>query len=177
VVIACPNQVITAPSGSTITIKCSVTFNGKGYTSVITVTDPTSTNDYAATLSIFSGAWWKFHLAGNINWYCTATTAQPCSTGIVSEKGPLPSPDSVINIVDLAIVAVHFGETPGVTGPYGSAAWDLSGPAGQPDGSVNIFDLTRVALHFGQSFWGGTDIGGGAVGTLPSWVYETIPGS
>jgi len=178
--VSCPAQSVTAPQGSTVTLKCTVTFAlgiVKSYTSTLVVTDPTSTADYAATFAIFSGVWWKFHLAGNINWYCTATTAQPCSTGIVSEMGPLPSPDSVINIVDLAIVAVHFGETPGTTGPYGSAPWDLSGPAGQPDGQVNIFDLTRVALHFGQSFWGGTDIGGGAVGTLPSWVYETIPGS
>jgi len=83
-----------------------------------------------------------------------------------------------INIVDLAIVAVHFGQSPGLTGfPYGNAAWDLSGSSGTPDGTVNIFDLTRVALHFGQSYLGGTDIGGGAPGTLPTWIGENIPGS
>jgi hypothetical protein len=128
-------------------------------------------------------SWKKFHLAGNINWYCTATTAQRCSLGITSENGPLPSPDSAINIVDLAIVAVHFGETPGTAAnpcanvvggcPFGAQPWDISGATpGTPDGSVNISDLVRVAIHFGQSYWGGTDIGGGAVGTLPLWVYE-----
>jgi hypothetical protein len=82
-----------------------------------------------------------------------------------------------INIVDLAIVAVHFGESPGLAGPYGNAAWDISGPSGTPDGTVNIFDLTRVAQHFGQSYLGGTDAGGGTVGTLPGWIYESIPGT
>jgi hypothetical protein len=82
-----------------------------------------------------------------------------------------------INIVDLAIVAVHFGESPGLGGPYGNAAWDISGPSGTPDGTVNIFDLTRVAQHFGQSYLGGTDAGGGTVGTLPGWMYESIPGT
>jgi hypothetical protein len=159
----------TPPQTATITFKCTAVINGHAYTSVLTFT---FLDAYTATLSIFSGAYWKYHLAGNINWYCTATTAQPCSSGIVSEMGPLPAPDSVINIVDLAIVAVHFGETPGVTGPYGSAPWDINGPSGSPDGKVDIFDLGRVAVHFGQSFWGGTDIGGGAVGTLPGWAFE-----
>jgi len=130
--------------------------------------------------NINHSGWYKFHRAGNINWYCTAATPQPCSAGILSEMGPLPAPDAVVNIVDLAIVAVHFGETPGVglsTQPYGAAPWDLSGPAGVSDGTINIFDLTRVSTHFGQSFSGGTDIGGGAVGTLPTWVYETILGT
>jgi hypothetical protein len=140
-------------------------------------------NNVAIDPIVNIGGWLKFHLAGNINWYCTATTAQPCSAGITSENGPLPSPDSVINIVDLAIVAVHFGETPGTAAnpcasvvggcPFGAQPWDINGPSGSPDGKVDIFDLGRVAVHFGQSFWGGTDLGGGAVGTLPGWAYES----
>ena len=137
-------------------------------------TDGYFTTDLGAnSAGIHLGGWHKFHLAGNVNWYCTS-----CSAGIASETGPLPAPDMAINIVDLAIVAVHFGQTPGLVGfPYGNAAWDLSGSSGTPDGTVNIFDLTRVALHFGQSYLGGTDIGGGAPGTLPTWIGESIPGS
>ena len=116
--------------------------------------------------------WYKLHQAGNVNWYCTT-----CPGGS-SETGPLPSPDMVINIVDLATVAAHFGQSPGLSGfAFGHAAWDLSGSAGTPDGAVNIFDLTRVALHFGQSFLGGTDQGGGTIGTIPAWVAEAIPGT
>ena len=83
----------------------------------------------------------------------------------------------VVNIVDLSLVAAHFGQSPGLVGPYGHAPWDLSGSSGTPDGTINIFDLTRIALHFGQSFLGGTDIGGGAEGSIPGWVSETIPGT
>ncbi len=114
-----------------------------------------------------TGKWRKFHLAGNVNWYCTACTSGP------SETGPLPSPDMVVNIVDLATIALHFNQSPGLVGAFGSAAWDISGSSpGVPDGTVNIFDLTRVALHFGQSFLGGTDIGGGAEGAIPGWAFE-----
>ena len=123
------------------------------------------------------GGWHKFHLAGNINWYCT--TGCP---GGNTEVGPLPSDDMVINIVDLSLVAAHFGQTPGVGGSFGAghfgvAAWDVSGQSGSPDGSIDIFDLTRVALHFGQSFLGGTDQGGGTEGSIPGWVFEDIPGT
>lgn len=123
------------------------------------------------TINGIGAGWYKFHQAGNVNWYCTACV------GGTSETGPLPTPDMVVNIVDLSLVAAHFGQSPGLVGPYGHAPWDLSGPSGTPDGTINIFDLTRIALHFGQSFLGGTDIGGGAEGSIPGWVSETIPGT
>ncbi len=134
---------------------------------------PTGTPAFVASAPRYftdlSGGWKKFHLAGNVNWYCTACTTGP------SETGPLPSADMVINIVDLATVALHFNQNPGLGGtlPFGSAPWDISGPTpGVPDGTVNILDLVRVALHFGQSFLGGTDIGGGAEGAVPGWASE-----
>ncbi len=131
----------------------------------------TSVGGTTFTINGNGAGWYKFHQAGNTNWYCTACV------GGTSESGPLPPPDMVINIVDLSLVAAHFGQSPGLVGPYGHAAWDLSGSSGTPDGSVNIFDLTRVALHFGQSFLGGADQGGGTEGTIPGWVFENIPGT
>ncbi len=116
--------------------------------------------------------WFMFWLAGNVNWICLATYP---SCGGIDTGGPLPAPDMVVNIVDLAIVASHFGQTPGLGGRYGSQAWDISGSTGAPDGTVNIFDLTRVAIHFGQSFLGGTDIGGGTVGSMPGWMFDGVP--
>src|SRR2546428_6683297 len=136
------------------------------------------------------GGWYKFHKAGNVNWYCTATTTQPCSAGITPELGPLPPPDMVINVVDLSIVGVHAFEVDGTTAnpcslinggscPYGHAPWDISGPAGVPDGVDNVFDLTRVGINSvpTQSFLGGTDAGGGPVGVTPSWISQNIPGT
>jgi hypothetical protein len=166
---------LSLPPGSAT---CQPTGTGCGYSNPTAPSDAYFTNVLGATSAGLNiGGWHKFHLAGNINWYCTTTTPQPCSGGITTEMGPLPAPDMVINIVDLALVAVHFGESPGLGGPYGNAPWDISGPNGTPDGTVNIFDLTRVAQHLGQSYLGGTDTGGGAVGTLPGWVYESIPGT
>jgi hypothetical protein len=176
---------LSLPAGSAT---CQPTGIGCGYSNPTAPSDAYFTNVLGATSAgLRIGGWHKFHLAGNINWYCTATTPMPCSAGITSETGPLAAPDMVINVIDLAIVAVHFGETPGtatnpclnVIGgcPYGAQPWDLSGPGGTPDGTVNIFDLTRVAQHFAQSYLGGTDLGGGAVGTLPGWIYESIPGT
>jgi hypothetical protein len=166
---------LSLPPGSAI---CQPTGTGCGYSNPTAPSDAYFTNVLGATSAgLGIGGWHKFHLAGNINWYCTATTPQPCSAGITAEMGPLPAPDMAINVVDLAIIAVHFGESPGLGGPYGNAAWDISGPSGTPDGTVNIFDLTRVAQHFGQSYLGGTDAGGGTVGTLPGWIYESIPGT
>ncbi len=46
--------------------------------------------------------------------------------------------DGVINILDLTLVAAHFGET-------GDIDADVNG-----DGVVNILDLTLVAAHFGE---------------------------
>jgi hypothetical protein len=122
------------------------------------------------TINGNGAGWYKFHEAGDVAWYCTS-----CAGG-TSEVGPLPSPHWVINIVDLSLVAAHFGQSPGTTGfPYGHVPWDLSGPSGAPDGVINIFDLTRVALNFGQSFLGGTDQGGGTEGQIPGWVFQSIP--
>ena len=166
---------LSLPPGSAT---CQPTGNGCGYSNPTAPSDAYFTNvlgDTSASLSI--SGWHKFHLAGNINWYCTTITPLPCSAGITPEMGPLPAPDMAINIVDLAMVAVYFGQSPGLGGPYGNAARDLSGPNGTPDGTVNIFDLTRVAQHFGQSYLGGTDVGGGTLGTLPGWMYESIPGT
>ena len=166
---------LSLPPGSAT---CQPTGTGCGYSNPTAPSDAYFTNVLGATSAGLSiGGWHKFHLAGNINWYCTATTPQPCSAGITAEMAPLPAPDMAINVVDLAIVAVHFGESPGLGGPYGNTAWDITGPSGTPDGTVNIFDLTRVAQHFGQSYLGGTDAGGGTVGTLPGWIYESIPGA
>jgi hypothetical protein len=160
---------LTLPTG---TATCQPSGTGCGY-SAAAPSDGYFTNNLGATSAGLNiGGWRGFHLAGNINWYCTATTSQPCSAGITSENGPLPSPDSVINIFDLNLVATHFGETPGTAAnpcasvvggcPFGAQPWDISGPGGTPDGTVNIFDLTRVASHFGQSFLSLTEIGGGS---------------
>ena len=46
--------------------------------------------------------------------------------------------DGVVNILDLTLVASHFGEK-------GDIAADVNG-----DGVVNILDLTLVAVHFGE---------------------------
>ena len=51
--------------------------------------------------------------------------------------------DGVINILDLTVVASHFGETP--------TADQSPNPDVNGDGSVNILDLTLVASHFGKT--------------------------
>ena len=50
--------------------------------------------------------------------------------------------DGVINILDLTLVAAHFGTTPAADQPLNP---DVNG-----DGTVNILDLTRVASHLGS---------------------------
>ena len=50
--------------------------------------------------------------------------------------------DGVINILDLTLVASHFGETP--------TADQNPNPDVNGDGTVNILDLTLVASHFGK---------------------------
>ena len=50
--------------------------------------------------------------------------------------------DGVINILDLTLVASHFGTTP--------VADQALNPDANGDGSVNILDLTLVASHFGS---------------------------
>ena len=51
--------------------------------------------------------------------------------------------DGVINILDLTLVASHFGETP--------TADQSPNPDVNADGIVNILDLTLVASHFGKT--------------------------
>ncbi|MDE0467914.1 MAG: dockerin type I domain-containing protein [Candidatus Poribacteria bacterium] len=51
--------------------------------------------------------------------------------------------DGVINILDLTLVASHFGETP--------TADQSPNPDVNGDGTVNILDLTLVASHFGKA--------------------------
>ena len=51
--------------------------------------------------------------------------------------------DGVINILDLTVVAAHFGETP--------TADQTPNPDVNADGTVNILDLTLVASHFGKA--------------------------
>jgi len=147
-----------------------VLFRTAGYTQAGAPAYFASVPKYFSDSSV-TGHWYKFHQAGNVNWYCTSCPNGP------SETGPLPAPDMAINIVDLATIAAHFGQHPALGGSFGHAAWDLSGSAGTPDGTVDIFDLTRVSLHFGQSFLGGTDQGGGTEGSIPGWVSEAIPGT
>jgi hypothetical protein len=50
--------------------------------------------------------------------------------------------DGVINILDLTLVAAHFGTTP--------TADQTLNPDANGDGIVNILDLTLVASHFGR---------------------------
>ena len=50
--------------------------------------------------------------------------------------------DGVINILDLTLVAAHFGTTP--------AADQTLNIDVNADGTVNILDLTLVASHFGK---------------------------
>ena len=50
--------------------------------------------------------------------------------------------DGVINILDLTLVAAHFGTTP--------TADQILNPDANGDGIVNILDLTLVASHFGS---------------------------
>lgn len=51
--------------------------------------------------------------------------------------------DGVINVLDLTLVAAHFGKTP--------AADQTLNPDVNGDGIVNILDLTLVASHFGKT--------------------------
>ena len=50
--------------------------------------------------------------------------------------------DGIINILDLTLVAAHFGTTP--------TADQTLNPDANGDGIVNILDLTLVASHFGR---------------------------
>jgi len=53
--------------------------------------------------------------------------------------------DDTVNILDLIIVAVHFGSHEGEAG-Y-DARVDLNN-----DNEINILDLIIVAMHFGESY-------------------------
>ena len=50
--------------------------------------------------------------------------------------------DGIVNILDLTLIATHFGETP--------TEDQTSNPDVNGDGVVNILDLTLVASHFGK---------------------------
>ena len=50
--------------------------------------------------------------------------------------------DGTVNILDLTLVAAHFGTTPAADQALNI---DVNG-----DGTVNILDLTLVASHFGE---------------------------
>ena len=50
--------------------------------------------------------------------------------------------DGAVNILDLTLVAAHFGTTP--------AADQILNPDANGDGVVNILDLTLVASHLGS---------------------------
>ena len=50
--------------------------------------------------------------------------------------------DGVVNILDMAFIASHFGETPPVN--------QTPNPDVNGDGTVNILDLTLVGSHFGR---------------------------
>lgn len=53
--------------------------------------------------------------------------------------------DNVVDITDLAIVGIHFGQTPASPNWYPPA--DING-----DGVVDITDLSTVGLHFGEIY-------------------------
>ena len=50
--------------------------------------------------------------------------------------------DGIVNILDLTLVAAHFGETPTEN--------QHPNPDVNADGTINILDLTLVAIHFGK---------------------------
>ena len=53
--------------------------------------------------------------------------------------------DGIVNLMDLIMVAQHFGE-------HGYPGWikeDISGVEGIPDGEINIFDMIAIANHWG----------------------------
>ena len=54
--------------------------------------------------------------------------------------------DYVVNIIDLAVVALAFSSTPGM--PNWNPHADING-----DGTVDIFDLITVAVHFNEESW------------------------
>ena len=67
--------------------------------------------------------------------YTQDTNADPLSASDINADG-------IINILDLTLVAAHFGTTP--------TADQTLNPDANGDGIVNILDLTLVASHFGR---------------------------
>ena len=71
------------------------------------------------------------------------TTSHAQDTDIDTLRASDVNADGVVNILDLVLVAQHFGETP-------TEKQDPN-PDVNGDGTVNILDLVLVAQHFGRS--------------------------
>ena len=71
------------------------------------------------------------------------TTSHAQDVDIDSLRASDVNADGVVNILDLVLVAQHFGETP--------AEKQDPNPDVNADGTVNILDLVLVAQHFGKS--------------------------
>ena len=54
--------------------------------------------------------------------------------------------DSVINIIDISIVATSYGSR--LEDPSWNAAADLD-----KDGQITIIDISMVAKHYGRTLW------------------------
>ena len=67
--------------------------------------------------------------------YTQDTNSDPLSASDINADG-------IINILDLTLVAAHFGTTP--------TADQILNPDTNGDGIVNILDLTLVASYFGR---------------------------
>jgi len=62
--------------------------------------------------------------------------------------GPTGVPDGVVDIRDIALIAVHFGEDV----PPAPPKCDITGPiANVPDGKIDIRDIALAALNFGNN--------------------------
>jgi len=83
-------------------------------------------------------------IVGDVNAKAVAIEIHNGSVEIVSHPWDL-NHDNTVNILDLIIVAMHFGTHEGEAG-Y-DAGVDLNN-----DGEINILDLIIVAMHFGESY-------------------------
>jgi hypothetical protein len=60
--------------------------------------------------------------------------------------GPSSLPDGIVDMLDIDLVAGHFGETV----PPAPTNCDLTGLAGVPDAKIDIKDISLVAKNFGK---------------------------